>query len=54
MAREADYSAITLWTMSILHSARRLYESAGFELIEETPYDNFGPALMSQRWRLSF
>jgi GNAT superfamily N-acetyltransferase len=49
-ARAAGYESMLLWTTSALTSARRLYERAGFELIEEQPFDEFGPELVSEYW----
>ena len=49
-ARSAGYRRITLWTMSILHSARRIYESQGFELIHEEVNSEFGENLTAQVW----
>jgi DNA-binding MarR family transcriptional regulator/GNAT superfamily N-acetyltransferase len=51
-ARAAGYAKVTLWTQSILHSARRIYESAGFRLVEERANHQFGRDLMSQTWEL--
>lgn len=36
----------------MLVSARRIYEAAGFELIEEEPHDDFGRDLVGQYWHL--
>lgn len=50
-ARAAGYRSMLLWTTSVLTSARRLYDRAGFELVEQEPFDGFGPELVSEYWR---
>lgn len=47
-ARQAGYKKMVLWTNSVLTGARRIYEKAGFQLIEEAPQRNFGKDLVSQ------
>jgi len=49
-ARTAGYQRITLWTDDVLVSARRIYEAAGFELVEEENYQSFGQDLVGQNW----
>jgi DNA-binding MarR family transcriptional regulator/N-acetylglutamate synthase-like GNAT family acetyltransferase len=50
-ARAAGYRAIELWTVSVLEPARRIYQRAGFELVEEDTADRFGHRLTGQTWR---
>ncbi|MFS2155814.1 GNAT family N-acetyltransferase [Pseudomonas sp. Pseusp122] len=51
-ARQAGYKRIILWTTSILTDARKLYQGAGFHLVEEEPVHSFGKDLVSQTWAL--
>jgi len=51
-ARRAGYHTITLWTNSVLVSALRIYEAAGYRLVEEVPHHSFGHDLVSQTWEL--
>jgi len=51
-AKDADYSKMTLWTNDILVSARRIYEAAGFQLVEEENHHSFGHDLVGQNWTL--
>ena len=49
-ARSKDYKRMVLWTNDILVSARRIYEAAGFTLLEESPHHSFGKDLVGQTW----
>ena len=49
-ARASGYRTITLWTNSVLTSARRIYEAAGYRLVDSEPHDSFGHTLVGENW----
>jgi len=49
-ARLAGYKHMILWTTSVLVDARKLYQKAGFHLVEEEQVHSFGKDLVSQTW----
>ncbi len=51
-ARQAGYKKITLWTQSILHSARRIYQQAGYRLVKQERHREFGYDLVGETWDL--
>jgi len=51
-ARLCGYRRITLWTNSILDSARHIYEKAGFSKTSEERHQSFGHDLVGQNWDL--
>ena len=50
-ARAAGYRSMLLWTTNVLTAARRLYRRAGFELVGQEPFHDFGPELVSEYWQ---
>jgi DNA-binding MarR family transcriptional regulator/N-acetylglutamate synthase-like GNAT family acetyltransferase len=51
-ARRGGYRKIMLWTQSMLFSARRIYERAGFQLVLQEPHHSFGHDLIAETWEL--
>jgi len=51
-SRASGYARIMLWTQDCLVSARRIYQSAGFVLVEEEKHHSFGTDLNGQYWAL--
>jgi DNA-binding MarR family transcriptional regulator/GNAT superfamily N-acetyltransferase len=49
-ARQKGYRKIMLWTNDVLTAARKIYEQAGFQLVEESRHHSFGKDLMGQNW----
>ena len=51
-ARAAGYAAMTLWTHTVLESARRIYAAHGFRVVDVHTHEEFGPPVQSETWRL--
>lgn len=51
-AKAAGYHTLTLWTNSVLVSARKIYEAEGYKLVNEEPHTSFGKDLVAQVWEL--
>jgi len=52
-ARQAGYKKIVLWTQSVLHDARRIYERAGYRIAGREKHDSFGAeGLIAETWEL--
>jgi DNA-binding MarR family transcriptional regulator/GNAT superfamily N-acetyltransferase len=51
-ARQVGYTKITLWTNNVLLAARRIYERAGFRLVQSGAHHSFGQDLIEETWDL--
>ncbi|MCB8881550.1 MarR family transcriptional regulator [Acidisoma cellulosilytica] len=51
-ARSTGYRDISLWTHTILETARRIYAEHGFTITETAMHDRFGMPLMGETWVL--
>jgi GNAT superfamily N-acetyltransferase len=53
-ARGTGRSGVYLWTFAGLDAARRLYDEAGFRLVQEHPGSSWGTRVTEQRFELRF
>lgn len=51
-AREKGYDQITLWTHTVLDTARRIYAHHGFECVATEVHHEFGQPVQGETWRL--
>jgi DNA-binding MarR family transcriptional regulator/GNAT superfamily N-acetyltransferase len=51
-AKDVGYDAITLWTHTVLASARRIYAAHGFTCLEVAMHTSFGVPVQGETWRL--
>ncbi|WP_394728980.1 GNAT family N-acetyltransferase [Altererythrobacter sp. GH1-8] len=51
-ARKSAYKRIVLMTHAVLHSARRIYEAEGYQLIASEAQDDFGKEEVTEHWLL--
>src|SRR5690606_41414861 len=49
-ATAAGYRRIMLWTRDVLTSARKIYQAAGFELVDAHKGEESGKEFMEQIW----
>jgi len=52
-ARGAGYDLVRLWTHTVLASARRIYEGAGFRIVSSEVHHEFGKAEQGETWELA-
>ena len=52
-ARDAGYHTLSLWTNSVLTTARQIYADAGYVLVREEVHDTFGKPLRAETWELT-
>jgi len=52
-AREAGYARMTLWTHTILTSARRIYAAHGFRITATATHTDFGEPVAGETWELA-
>ena len=53
-ARGAGYDRMRLWTHTVLVSARRIYEAAGFRIVSTEVHSDFGKPEQGETWELDF
>lgn len=53
-AKAHGYTAIELWTNSVLTAARAIYAKTGFRLVDSAPHRSFGADLVGETWRLEW
>jgi DNA-binding MarR family transcriptional regulator/GNAT superfamily N-acetyltransferase len=51
-AKRVGYKKMTLWTNSVLTSARKIYQRSGFKLVEEEAHHSYGHDLVGENWEL--
>jgi len=51
-AGAAGYNKLMLWTNDVLTGAHHIYESEGFQLVDQTPHADFGSLMVGETWEL--
>lgn len=51
-SKRTGYQKLTLWTNSVLHAARSIYDKLGFSLVHEEPHHSFGHDLVAETLEL--
>ncbi len=50
-AQEVGYQAMTLWTHTVLESARRIYARHGFTIVDVSVHSEFGTPVQGETWQ---